>query len=433
MSAICCVRSRNMGKRIIIVTIGTLGDVLPYISLSLALKKHGYDVELCAPADFEQLANDYKIEFHNIGDSIRSFLTQPLFENVMSQNMLINLPALLVQGQDIVEIAAHRTWKIAFGADAIILNLNTSFCIDIAEALNIPAIMTALQPLNDTKEFPFCTFSGPDLGPVFNRLSYTAASVQQAYYDLPRNRLRKELMGLKPRKKGGLFKDSNGKNLPTLYAYSEHVSPRPRDWPKEAKVTGFWRVNDISGWEPSMEFKEFLQAGEKPVYIGFGSMPFGAKRNGKILTEAVAKWGGRAVISKGWGGIKIDNLPPNIFAIEKAPHDKLFKYMAASIHHGGAGTTSASLHAGLPSFILPQTYDQPFWGHRVHELGCGPAPVSLRKLNAKILTKALFDIQNNEKYRKNAQELSKKLNQENGAQKATKHIERIIENFKPNI
>lgn len=422
-----------MRKRVAIATIGTLGDVLPYISLGLALKARGYDVVLGASSDFEALIGEHGLEFHCLGTSIQEFLSQPLFENVMSQNMLVNLPALLAQGQELVDMAARRSWGMAQGADAIIINLNTSFGIDIAEALDIPAIMTALQPLNDTKEFPFCTYSGPDLGPVFNRLSYTAASVQQAYYDLPRNRLRRELMGLSPREKGGFFKDTKGKNLTTIYAYSSHVSPRPRDWPRTAIVTGYWRCPDRTGWKPSKEFKSFLNDGPKPIYIGYGSMPFGAEHNTDVLRTAVEQWGGRAIVSSGWGGINADKLPSNIFAIDKAPHDRLFELVAGVVHHGGAGTTSAGLHAGRPTFIVPQTYDQPFWGQRVHELECGPTPVPLRKLTPDILADALKELENNQKYFENAKQLGQKLKEEDGAARATKHVERVIENYRSRL
>src|SRR5438477_3807622 len=136
-------------------------------------------------------------------------------------------------------------------------------------------------------------------------------TVQQIYYNLPRNRLRRELMGLESRKKGGFFKDTTGVALPTLYAYSAMVSPRPRDWPKSAIVTGFWSLADKSDWQPSEAFRKFLGEGEAPVYIGFGSMPFGAERNTQILKEAVQAWGGRVVVARGWGGINPEDLPPN--------------------------------------------------------------------------------------------------------------------------
>ena len=421
----------GLAKRIAIATIGTQGDVQPYVALAVRLQQHGYSVVLGAPNDFEALVTGYGIEFRSLGASIQQFLTQTRFENAMSQSLLINGPALLRQGQTIVDTAARLAWQMAQGADAIIGNMNTSFIIDIAEALKIPAIMSALQPLNTTSEFPLCMYYGPTFGPALNRLSYTTMTVQQIYYNLPRNRLRRELMGLDSRKRGGFFKDTQGLPLPTLYAYSQLLSPRPRDWPRSAIVTGFWRVEDNTGWQPSPEFRQFLSEGEAPVYIGFGSMPFGAERNTQILREAVRLWGGRVVVARGWGGINPANLPPGVFAIEKAPHDKLFKYVRAVVHHGGAGTTAAGLYAGKPTFIVPQTVDQPYWGRRVYELGCGPKPVRLRRLTPEILAGALRELTTSQAYRLSAEAIAEGLAREDGTERAIRVIERVMNNFVP--
>ncbi|HEY4202199.1 MAG TPA: glycosyltransferase [Devosiaceae bacterium] len=420
-----------MVKRIAIATIGTQGDVQPYLALAVALKEQGYSVVLGATAEFEPFARSYDIEFRSLGASIQAFLQTSRFDKAMSQNMLLNAPALLRQGQRIVDTAARQAWHMAQGADAIVLNMNTSFGIDIAEALRIPAIMAALQPLNSTSEFPLCIYYSPTFGPAFNKLSYTAMTVQQIYYNLPRNKLRRELMGLDSRKKGGFFRNTDGTPLTTLYAYSPLVSQRPRDWPKNALVTGYWQLKDRSDWQPSEAFKQFLSAGDAPIYIGFGSMPFGAERNTQILKEAVKAWGGRAVVARGWGGINPDDLPDTIFAFDKAPHDKLFQYVSAVVHHGGAGTTSSGLHLGKPTFVVPQTVDQPYWGRRVFELGAGPKPVRLRKLTPEILADALHDLSTNASYRANAQALGEKLMAENGTDRAIKVIERVMATYIP--
>lgn len=420
-----------MGKRIAIATVGTQGDVQPYVALGKALLAHGYSVVIGASSDFEPLVTSHGLEFRSLGASIQAFLSQTRFENAMSQSLLINGPALLRDGQRIVDTAARLSWEMAQGADCIIGNMNTSFVIDIAEALKIPVVMSALQPLNATSEFPLCMYYGPTFGPALNRLSYTTMSVQQIYYNLPRNRLRRELMGLESRKRGGFFKDTQGYSLPTLYAYSSLLSPRPRDWPRSAIVTGFWRLPDASGWEPSPEFKAFLAEGEAPIYVGFGSMPFGAGRNTQILKEAVRLWGGRIVVARGWGGINPADLPPRVFAIEKAPHDKLFQYVRAVVHHGGAGTTAAGLAAGKPTFIVPQTVDQPYWGRRVYELGCGPKPVRLRRLTGEILAEMLSELDENAAYRAAAEALALRLGPEDGTERAIKVIERVIDNFVP--
>ena len=416
-----------MSKRVAIATIGTAGDVRPYLALALELKNHGHDVVLGANADFQDLVLSHGIEFHNLGTNMQDWLQQSRFDTAISQMKLHHFPQLLRQGQALVEKAARNSWVMAQGADAVVVNINTSFGIDIAEALDIPVIMTAMQPLNPTREFPVCAYEVPDLGPNFNKLSYIAMNIQQGYYDLPRDRVRKELMGLPPRKRGGLFRDSNGNNIPTLYNFSSIVSPRPRDWPQTAVVTGFWFLDDNTSWVPPADLQRFLDAGPPPVYIGFGSMPFGAERNTQLLKSALSQWGGRAIVSRGWGGINADDLPDTVFAVSEAPHDRLFPLCAAVVHHGGAGTTAAGLRAGKPTFTLPQAYDQRYWGRRVRALGCGPAPVRLRAITPEILANALRELTTNPAMAANAASIGRALSAEDGLGTAVSFIEATID------
>ncbi len=416
-----------MGKRVAIATIGTSGDVRPYLALAKALQQDGHDVVVGTNSDFEDLVTSYGIEFHSLGTRIQDWLQESRFDNAISQMKLHHFPQLLREGQALVERAARNAWTMAQGADAIVVNINTSFGIDIAEALDIPVVMTAMQPLNPTREFPICAYEVPDLGPTFNKLSYIAMNLQQAYYDMPRDRVRRQLMGLGPRKRGGLFRDSNGNNLPTLYNFSAIVSPRPRDWPQTAVVTGFWFLEDNTDWAPSAELRQFLDAGPPPVYIGFGSMPFGAERNTHILRSALEQWGGRAIVSRGWGGINPADLPQTVFAVSEAPHDKLFPLTAGVVHHGGAGTTAAGLRAGRPTFTVPQAYDQRYWGRRVRALGCGPAPVRLRTLTPEILADALHQLSSNKAMAANAKAIGKALSEEKGLETAVHFIEATID------
>jgi sterol 3beta-glucosyltransferase len=420
-----------MSKRISIATLGTHGDVQPYVALGVALKRQGHSVVIGAPSDFSDFVTGNGLDFCDLGSNIQTFLLESRFEEAMGQNKWLNYPSLLSTGQKIVKRAAVASWGMCQSADCVIVNMNTTFGVDIAEALEIPVIMTALQPLSATSEFPYCGYYGPSFGPVFNKLSYTAHLIQQTYYDLPRNRLRKEMLGLDARFKGGFSRDSNGAFLPQLSAYSELITPRPRDWPANAVVTGFWQLEDQTGWEPTGALREFLDAGDAPIYIGFGSMPFRTERNSEIVLEAAERWGGRIVISKGWGGLDPKVLPSNIFAVGRAPHDRLFQHVKAVVHHGGAGTTAAGLRAGRPTFILPQSVDQPYWGRRVHEMGCGPAPVRLRKLTGEILAETLADLSTNRFYAAAAADLGARLRAEDGVGKAVEVIEGVIANFVP--
>jgi UDP:flavonoid glycosyltransferase YjiC (YdhE family) len=263
-----------------------------------------------------------------------------------------------------IKEAGRRTWEAAQQADLLIFASTTTFCIDMAEALNIPAVMTAFQPLNPTTEFPYFQYEVsplsplmfrfsrepfgdvPRIDPMINRLSYVVQRAHQTYYDLPRDRLRRRLLGLKTRPRGGFLKNSRGEPITVLEAYSPTISPPAADWDGNSVVTGFWRLEDNAGWTPPPEFQEFLGKGDMPVYLGFGSMPWGAQRNTEIITKAVSQWGGRAVVSKGWGGVKAEDLPKSIYTIDRAPHSELFKHVKAVVHHGGAGTTQTGLEAG---------------------------------------------------------------------------------------
>jgi sterol 3beta-glucosyltransferase len=291
--------------------------------------------------------------------------------------------------------------------------------------------MAAPQPLNTTAAFPLCAYSGPTFGGQFNRATYVAMKVQQAYYNLSRNRQRQRVMGLGRLVRGGFFKGSDGNYLPTLYCYSPVVSPRPDDWPETSTLTGYWRLADRTGWQPSAEFRVFLEAGPAPVYIGFGSMPYGTERNTELLRKGIALWGGRAVVARGWGGIDTDKLGSQVFTIEAAPHDKLFPLMQGVVHHGGAGTTAAALYAGKPAFVVPQTVDQPFWAKRVHALGAGPEAVKLNRLTPEILAASLTELTSNPAYGIAAQSVSRRLVVEDGPAVASEIVEDIVARYVP--
>ena len=103
-------------------------------------------------------------------------------------------------------------------------------------------------------------------------------------------------------------------------------------------------------------------------------------RTTRLVLEALAQAGQRALLVTGWGGLETEKPPENVFKVENAPYTWLFPRMAAVVHHGGAGTTGAGLQAGKPTVICPFVADQPFWGRRVAVLGAGPPPIPQRKL-----------------------------------------------------
>jgi sterol 3beta-glucosyltransferase len=443
-------RVDGLGKRIVITVIGTHGDVQPFVALALTLKKRGYTPVLATTSDFQPFVTDHGIEYQNLGGDVQAFLRQSQFDDAMTKNVLLYAPGLLRAGQKVLKEASKRAWDIAQNADALIFQNATSFCIDIAEALKIPAILTVFQPIHPTTEFPYFDYGLPEvdpllyrfsrepfgrsprIDPLLNKLSYMVQTAQQSFWDSPRDRLRISL-GLRPKKKGNVHTGARGEPLTTLHAYSPSISPPAGDWPDNHIITGFWRLDDTSGWTLPDSFRAFLEAGPQPIYLGFGSMPWGAQRNSEIIARALKLWGGRVVIGKGWGGVNEALLPPTVHVIERAPHSQLFPHLKAVVHHGGAGTTHTGLIAGRPSFLVPQFFDQPYWGQRIYDLGLGPVPVRLRKLTPQILASALDDLDTTPAYARAAAEMGEQLRLEDGTNRAVDVIEETLADFHPAV
>ena len=155
--------------------------------------------------------------------------------------------------------------------------------------------------------------------------------------------------------------------------WSPGLIPKPADWGPEIDIAGFVFLDLASSFKPPESLAKFLEAGEPPVYIGFGSIVVDdPDKFTSLILKAVKKAGVRALVSKGWGGLgDEDNTPENVFMLDNTPHDWLFPRVSAVVHHGGAGTTAIGLKCAKPTMIVPFFGDQPFWGAMVAKAGAG--------------------------------------------------------------
>jgi UDP:flavonoid glycosyltransferase YjiC (YdhE family) len=154
-----------MTKTVVISVLGTHGDVQPHVALGLTLKRRGFTPIICSTDDFEPFVTSHGIEFRGLGSDMRELLKRTQMDDAAALSLLLYAPALLREGQRMLKEAAKRTWEAAQGADALIFAQTTTFCIDMAEALRIPALMVAFQPLNPTTEFPYFQYEVNPLSP----------------------------------------------------------------------------------------------------------------------------------------------------------------------------------------------------------------------------------------------------------------------------
>ncbi|WP_458248033.1 glycosyltransferase [Streptomyces sp. MAI_2237] len=350
----------------VLSTYGSRGDVQPMAALALRLRELGAQVRVCAPADeeFARLTAGVGVPMVPFGPSARVLTrTAPRSPEGLPQRA-----AALIAGQ--FEVLP----SVAEGADVLVATGMTPAAAgarSVAEKLGIPSVSVTFQQV---------TLPSPVRPPI----AYPGRPLPPEVTD---NRV---LWDLDARNVDALFGEALNTNratlgLPPVDHVRDHVvgdrpwlatDPVLDPWQGEPDLdvvqTGAWLLPDERPLPADLS--AFLDAGEPPVYVGFGSMPLHASPDAaEAVVEAVRAQGRRAVVARGWADLApIDDLA-DCFAVGEVNQRALFGRVAAVVHHGGAGTTTTAARAGVPQVVVPQLADQPYWASRVAELGIGVA------------------------------------------------------------
>lgn len=408
---------------IVIIAGGSRGDVQPYIALGKGLQDAGHTVGILASHEFQTLITAYDLGFFDMGSGMETML-QTQMNGLAEQGNLFKILVSTGQGATLLAHQAAVSGLAACrGADVILGGLGGLFVgLALSEKLGIPFVQAYVMPFSPTREFPSVLTPLPQRpwSRWANRASHRLT--QQMMWQMLRaadTKSRTEVLQLAPTSFWGPFAALREQRQPTLYGYSPHVVARPKDWDDSIHVTGYWFLAPPAGWEPPLDLVRFLEAGPPPISIGFGSMPSSKpEATANLVLQALARTGQRGILSAGWGGLKKEQVPDNVFMIGSIPHSWLFPRMAAVVHHGGAGTTAAGLAAGIPSIITPFFGDQPFWGRRVHALGVGPKPIARQQLTVENLAEALHCAVSDQTMQKKAAILGERIRAEKGIERA---------------
>lgn len=145
-----------------------------------------------------------------------------------------------------------------------------------------------------------------------------------------------------------------------------------------------------------------------------------------MIFGAVKRTGVRALVSKGWGNLgQGKDVPDNVFLLGNVPHDWLFKYVSAVVHHGGAGTTAIGIAMGKPTVVVPFFGDQAFWGGMIYRAGAGPEPIPYKKMTEESLVESIITALKPET-QEAVREMSLQIGKENGAADAAKSFHKAI-------
>ncbi|WPH01443.1 UDP-Glycosyltransferase/glycogen phosphorylase [Acrodontium crateriforme] len=437
---------------IVIMVIGSRGDIQPFIKLGRILQtNYGHRVRIASHPTFREFVEkDYGLEFFSVGgdpSELMSFMVKnpgliPNLQTIREGEIQRRRTAMgiMFDGFWNAAISNHevdakgqpipRRNLPSFVADAIIANPPSMAHVHIAEKLGIPLHMMFTFPYSPTQQFPHPLAnvkpqkSNADANYV-NFMSYPLVEMMtwQGLGDIV-NRFRVRTLGLEPVSSlwapGALYR----MRVPYTYLWSPTLVPKPRDWGKEISIAGFTFLEMSDGYKPNKDLEDFLNAGEPPVYIGFGSIVVDDPNAfTDLIFEATKRAGVRALINKGWGGFGKSNkdTPDNIFMLGNTPHDWLFPRVKAVVHHGGAGTTAAGLKYGKPTMIVPFFGDQPFWGAMVADAKAGAHKcIPYKRLTVEDLTEGIKQCLS-EEAQANVQKIAESIEAEgDGAENAVK-------------
>ncbi|WP_406404939.1 glycosyltransferase [Streptomyces sp. NBC_00879] len=351
--------------RVLLSTIGSRGEAQPVIALAVRLRESGQEAVVCAPPDFQEWAESLGITYVPVGPELHATAKRPMGA-VPTPEQRRQMIEGTVADQFAAVGSAAEGCDVIVGGGALAIAAHS-----VAEQRGIGYVYAAFAPITLPSPYhapPVFGLLGqkPADGTVGNQTLWTQDARRWNVLWSAALDAQREAVGLAPVSDVSrhIFTDT-----PWLAA-----DPTLAPWPEPSELnvfqTGAWTLTDRRPLSPELE--QFLDAGEPPIYFGFGSVraPEGIARTMIATARALGR---RAILARGWAELSLDEAAPDCLAIGDVNQQALFQRVAAAVHHGGAGTTTTAAAAGAPQVIVPQMFDQFYFARRVDQLGIGSA------------------------------------------------------------
>jgi sterol 3beta-glucosyltransferase len=402
--------------RYCLVTYGSRGDVQPFIYLAQGLKTRGHEVTLAAPENFQQLITGYGIDFYPLAGDAEELIRSPEFRKVIKNGSHIAFARLAIKEMKGKRLSILQgVYEVCQDADIIVCVTPCLFYVStVAEKLNKKWVLIQLNPpMIPTREFPMLMSIFPD-SKWLNRYSYTIIIRGLWLAQKKEYRLFRKTLGL-PFYKGRIFDKVMNEKVPMIHAFSPELISRPSDWDEHVTIGGFLIPKPDNSRVPKLTrcLEEWIQAGEKPLYIGFGSIPFpDTAKLTEIINDLLDKTDLRIIYCRGWSDLPDLKPNPRLLVIEQADHNWLLPKCQAAVIHGGIGTVAAVMQAGIPVIVASLFVDQPAWGKIIERKRLG-VHIPWRKLSALAILNALMKVKQ-EPTRSSIKESHERLMKEDG-------------------
>jgi UDP:flavonoid glycosyltransferase YjiC (YdhE family) len=419
--------------RIVITTLGSAGDLNPFIALGLGLSERGHTVVFAVEDSFRPHLLTAGFEVRHLSGDVEAFMRENADEMFGNSATPISSIKAIVRKYIVPNLRAkvEELKAICQEADLVVAHTQQIAATIVSELTGVRLVTVSLTPAALPSAYvapnPWPLELPDPLLHLANRLSWSVGlALLRPIVDKPLNAVRAEY-GLPPRH--NLLNDGNLSPLLSAIATSPaFVEPKP-DWPQGVKLTGFCFWDTPHAWEESAELRAFLDGGKPVVAVSSGSMGPGVEKafDQIYLTSirVLRQLGARVLIIGAAPGSLPEKLPEEVMALPFAPFSAIYPRCAAVIHHGGIGTTAQALRAGVPMLVVPWGADQFFTAAQVKHLGVGEylARRSYVPARASKLLKALLE---EGSYREQSQAVAARIAQEDGVAQLCTALEGVL-------
>jgi rhamnosyltransferase subunit B len=424
------------GKRIVLSTFGSFGDIHPYVAIAIELKSRGHRPVIATSEVYREKMEVAGIEFVPIRPDMPSYdqpdevtrLAEELIDPRTGSEKVLELFTLnLREVYEDLDAAVE-------GADLLLTHPLPLVGPIVAQKRDLPWVSSVLAPISlfsnyDPPVLPQlpALYQLLKLSPSISRFVFRLASYKLDKMTAPVYSLRAEL-GLR---RGGqpLMAGQHSPRM-VLALFSSAIGKPQPDWPQNTRQTGFpfYDRRDYPGvTEMDPLLSRFLDDGPPPIIFTLGSSAFWVARDFyRDSIMAAEALGQRALLLIGHErNLPVDPLPKGVAAFEYAPFSAVLPRALAIVHPGGVGTTGQALRAGRPELILPHAHDQFDNAARVVRIGCGRS-IPRPRYNAATATAELEKLLGNSHYVSNAKTVGVQVQNENGAGRAADAIEEAL-------
>ncbi len=413
--------------KIILISIGTRGDMEPFLAIGEILKEKGHRVICAFPEQFRNLARDSAMEFASLGTQFIRMLDSDIGKAALGgsgsgfKKFLANVK-LAVKQKEINKELVKKQYDLIEGENPDIIIYNGKAIYPVIWGLDHPGKSILVSPvpyIHYVKDHTHIAFNS-NYGETLNKLTFSLVSfgmivtvmITAKWLRLKRKISRKQI-------KDALW------STKTIYTISPSLFARPDSWNENIKVLGYQRRNKDEKRHSDQELNDFLKKHDRVLFITFGSMtnPDPMEKTG-IIVKILERNKIPAIINTASGGLvkpqKFDS--EWVYFVSQISYDRILPKIYGVIHHGGSGTTHMALKYGCATMIIPHIIDQFVWDKMVCEMGVGPKGIKISRISVKNLEPKILDLLNNPSYKTNARRVAARMEKENFKEEIYKSI-----------